>query len=67
MRAVDVRPWWLLVVSCALWGCGDECSQAVSLCEDCELRPEKCETLYEDATADFCRSAIEDYEASCSE
>jgi hypothetical protein len=64
---VKVRRWWPLVVVCALWGCGDECAEAVSLCEECELKPEGCEALFKDKSTEFCRAAVADYEAGCTE
>lgn len=68
MRGVNTRPWWLVVVvACALWGCGDECDEAVSLCEECDVRPDGCETLFKDKSTEFCREAVSDYEAGCTE
>lgn len=65
---VKVRRWWPVVV--AVWvlnGCGDECAQAVSLCEDCDPKPETCEALFKDKSTEFCAAAVADYEAGCTE
>jgi hypothetical protein len=48
-------------------GCGGACSDAVDLCQECELVTDNCENLYADASSEFCEAAVEVYEASCAE
>ncbi len=60
---------WLGAIGIATlgYGCGGACSDAQSLCEECEVDPERCERLFADADSDFCEAAVETYEASCAE
>lgn len=46
-------------------GCGDSCSEAESLCEECEVEGTDCSLTFADASADFCEDAVAAYEASC--
>jgi len=46
-------------------GCGDACSEAESLCEDCEVEGADCQAAFADASQEYCQKAVDAYEASC--
>lgn len=56
----------LLVPLLGLGGCGDECSSAQDLCEDCEQVVANC-TRFERSSAEDCQKAVDAYEVSCPE
>ena len=54
----------LLAPLLGLGGCGDECSTAQDLCEECEQVVENC-TRFERSSAEDCRKAVDSFEVGC--
>jgi hypothetical protein len=46
-------------------GCAPACDEAASLCKECELVTDDCDSRFDQASVDYCEGAVEVYEQSC--
>jgi len=62
------RPWFagavLLFAALMNTGCASACSEAVSLCEQCDPPTVNCDNTFNNATEEFCEEAVATYQIS---